>query len=469
MLDEELFFAKNGKLTPEKLAHLQRHSEAIKQQLAKLVPHQPLNWISLMVRFGVAFIIYIILVIPGYTYVRNQYLVPQVATSTSASGIAIESSYIAPSTAGIETRLWKRGEQYGEIALASSTSIGGKTVGIIPNAYEIESGKLPGLTIFYTEQKDKKNILRKFDTDEFFRSSRTTSSTVWDDQDFINAVAVTSGTKSLLAAAYKMTDDVFVALQTYDDQGNVIKQRTTLPLNNGKESPESLYVTPWQDGWAVTTRIPRTANMSLFEPSLILIRFLDSDLRVTTTTKLELSGYEIGSTPQLVPNRRGNTGYTIIAHSRPLVRTDRYVRGDEIYALTFDEKGQHKAMKKLTNNGIEHDYGTTGFAIGPRDVYILGVLNIPTPKIESEENPYPFESGRAFLRLYNESFDIAGNVIVFDERASKKQSDNRGVANIRLLYVGNRVYLVYDLLNGDNSAVNAPTRSIMANWIKLKQ
>jgi len=469
MLEEELYFAKNGQLTPEKLEHLQRHSDAIKAQLAKLVPHQPLNWISLMVRFGVAFIIYMILIIPSYTYIRNQYLAPQVATSTSASGIAIESVYIAPSTAGIETRLWKRGEQYGEISLASSTNIGGQVAGIIPNAIKTQNGKTPGVTIFYTEQQNKKNILKRIDTDEFFRPSRTASSTVWDDQDFVNAVAVTSGTEAILAAAYKTADEAFVALQTYDDQGNILKQRTTLPLNNGNEAAESVYVTPWNDGWALTTRIPRSANMSLFEPSLIHIRFLDSDLRITTTTELEVRGYEIGLTPQLIPNRRGNTGYTIISHARPLVRTERNLKGDEIFALTFDELGQHKAMKKLTNNGIEHDYGTSGFAIGPRDVYILGVLNIPYPRIESEENPYPFGSGRAFLRMYSESFDIAGNVIIFDERVSKKQADNRGLANIRLMYAGNRLYMAYDIFNGDDSTVSAPTRTIVANWIRLKQ
>lgn len=466
MLEESLQFQADHDVNDEENAHLKQHATRIKYLLSLLVPREPLDWVSLLVRMGIGILLFFLLIAPPYTYIRTHYLTDDAVVTTSGEGTTSTRLYVPEIIAEVGGKLWNRGDINGPVAFTHSQDFRGMTAGIVP----VDVNGAVGVAIYWTEPVGGKLVLRRLITDEFFRPATTASSTVWDDQDFSSAIAVSNGTTSLVVAAYSEASGPKAAIQLFDVFGQPLVQRRDFPFDESGESIEDVQAIPWESGWAMTNRIPRKPGDSLFDPTRIVMRFFDSDLNPTRKVILEITGYEIGQFPLLVPNLNpAAKGYTIIANAHTVVRSQREPIGDNLYGFQFDVGGSLIRLLKLTNNGREHDFWPTGFTVTPSNDHVVGVMNIPGYSFDDPNEAYPRDSGRAYLRIYDPWFQITGTIIVFNDKAVKGASDLSGVTHMRQTMIGDRVYIAFDLLNLDSSITDKADRSVQGMWIRLRR
>lgn len=465
MLEESLQFQADHDVTEDESTHLNQHAKRIKYLLTLLVPREPLDLVSLFVRMGIAILLFFLLIAPPYTYVRTHYLAGGSVIETSGVGTTSTRAYVPEVVVDIAAKLWTRGEVDGPVAFTHSQDFRGMTAGIVPADVNGHSG----VAVYWTESNGEKLVLRRLVTDEFFRTVSTVSSTVWNDQDFTSAVAVSSGTTAFVVAAYSEASGPKAAIQTFDAFGQPLVPRRDFPFDESGESIEDVQAVPWEGGWAMTNRIPRKPGDSLFDPTRVVVRLFDWNLNPTRKMILEIAGYEIGKFPQLVPNLNPSAkGFTIIANAHPAIRDRREPTGDNLYAFQFGTGGDLTRLLKLTNNGRQHDFWPTGFAVTESKDYVIGVMNIPGYSFDDPTEVYPRDSGRAYLRFYDQTFQIAGTLIVHDEPAIKDAPDTGGVSHLRQVIIGGRVYVAYDFFIPDSSITDKPDRSVQGMWMRLK-
>lgn len=463
LLDEQERFTSDGVVSALEKRHLEKHAETIKKLVRKLVPREPLDWIGILVRSGVAVIIFILLMIVPFTYLRNTYLSPEssLSTSSSATGTASVRAYVPEIPASESSNRWMRRDVNGPIAFTHSKDFRGMTAGVVPH---MRSGQ-KGIAIFWTEATNDKRILKKLVTDDFFRGTATEKSTVWEDQDFESAAAIAKEKAFIVAAAYRSAKGNHVAVDLFDLDGRSIAKRIELGIGSD-EAIEDIQAMPWNDGWALTTRIPRTAESGLFDPTKVKVRVLDDALAIKETFELAMSGYELGPFPVVVPHP---AGYGVIATAHPSIRSNKEPAGDRLFAFQFDAQKTLNRILRLTNVGGQHDYWTTGFARLENGEISIGVQNIPGYSFDDPEVTYPPDAGRAYLRFFDQAFQLAGTVIVFDDPAVLGQPDRQGAAHLRMTKIGNRMYVAYDMLNTESSETGVQDRSVQAMWIHIQR
>ena len=458
-------FTADGKISDEENKHMQAHVQHIQDLLDKLRPRQPLDWVSLFVRVGIALVLFFLLIAPPYSYLRAQYLTPIAASQSSATGTVSIRPYAPEIPASEASIVWGRRDVDGPVAFTHSQDFKGMTAGIVPADL---SGQ-PGVAVFWTEPQGNKLVLRKLVTDEFFRATATVTSTLWDDQSFTSAAAISSGTRSLVAAAYHsgLGQNGTIALQTFDKQGKALHARVNLEVAAG-ESLEDIQAVPWGAGWALITHIPKGPDAALFDPTKIELRLLDENLAVTSQVELGISGYEIGSFPLVMPTPDAD-GYAVIVPGHPSIRSKSEPTGDLLYAFQFSASKSLTRVLRLTNQGGLHDFSPSGFAFAPDGDFVVGMQNIPGYSFDDPTVNYPLDTGRAYLRFFDRALEIAGTVIVFDEPSIKGVPDNRGVSHLRQVLIGDRMYVAFDLINADSGDTGKPDRSVQGMWLHLGQ
>jgi len=458
MLEEEFMFMADGSLSEAERKHLEGHSGRIHAIMMKIVPRLPLDWVSVLVRSGVAVILFLLLVAPPYTYLRAQYLAPVLSSASSASGTVSVLEYIPEVPVSVSMNLWTRRDTDGPAPVADMDGTSGMSAGIVPQTLNGAQGE----AVFWTEPEGGKRVLRKLVTDEYFRPESMTSSTFWNDHDFTSAVAAASGSESLVAAAYRDGSVSHVVLQMFDGNGIALSKRQEIALDEG-ESGDDIQVIPWGPDWALVTSKPRGPNVPLFDPNRVEVRLLDRNLDQTDKLELAESGYELNPFPIVVPAAAGG-GFQLIVTGHPSVRSQNET-GDRLFAFQFDADKKLYRVLRLTNTGGQKDFQSTGFALTPDGSYIVGVQNLPAPLQDGTTSTYPDDSGRSYLRFFDRSLQVAGAVIVFDDPMPQGTFDRRGVAHLRQSMIGDRVYAVYDMI--DESGPQPSTRTVQLMWARV--
>jgi len=460
LLEEELEFTADGKVTESEKRHLEAHAVHVRKLLTQLMPRQPLDWVAVGVRIGLAILLFFVLIAPPYTYFRSKYLAPVVGVSSSATGTVSIREYAPEIPASEASPFWIRRDIDGPIPFTHSTDLRGMTAGIVP----AETNGQMGAAVFWTEPEHGKLVLRKLVTDEYFRPSATVSSTFWGDQEYRSAVAVTaaSGTNSLVAAAYQGSSVGRVAVQSFDKLGQPLVERVDFDLE-GVEPLTDIQAVPWNDGWAIITHIPRAPEAPLFDPIKVKVRVLDAYLSIKEVLTFDITGFEVGEFPIVRPSA---SGYTIVASAHPSIRSRVEPAGDRLFGFQFDKAKTLTRILRLTNIGGQHDFWTTGFAQAGNDIAI-GVQNILGWSFDDPTVGYPRDSGRAYLRFFDQSFQLAGTIIVFAEDAVKDLPDQQGVSHLRQTLIGDRMYVAFDMMNNDSGSTGAQDRSVQGMWLRV--
>lgn len=459
-------FGKDGVISEEENRHLEGHMARTREILNTLIPRLPLDWVAMLVRVGLAVLLFILLIAPPYTYLRATFLSPVTVSQSSATGTVSVREYTPELQVSVNDVLWTRRDIDGPVQFTSLGDFSGMTAGVAPATVNGATG----VAVYWTEPVNGKLVLKKLVTDDFFRGEKTASSTLWDDQNFLSADVVSTGSVTLVAAAYETkslgVSHPKLALQTFDLHGESVHPRVDVDLPSG-ESLGDIQVLPWGSGWALVTHIPKGPDEPLFSPSKVELRLFDSSLAFTEHLEFGIVGYEIGGYPTVLPPKSDVDGYTVVATAHPSIRSRTDPAGDRLFAFQFDNALAIRRILRLTNNGGQHDFAPTGYELAPNGDYVIGIGNVVGGGFDDEKVFYPKDSGRSYLRFFDRSMQVAGTVIVYDDPALKDLADQRGAAHVRQVLIGDRMFVAFDMLSNESAATGKPERTVQGMWFRL--
>jgi hypothetical protein len=443
--------------------HVRKHLDHIAYLLDKVERRKSLDLVAIVVRFGIAVILFFLTIAEPYTLLRKYYLNPESAISQSSEeGKTVIRRFIPQVTVGFSSKPFQQSQTAGPVSLLSSEDTSGFVAGIIPEK--------EGEAVYYTQRRDRKMLLMKAVMDGYFRKTSMASAEFWTDQDFKGAVVTAGASSSLVVASFDGKDGPSFYAQVLSGLGEPLTERKVVLMDEDNESVESIQAIPWDDGWALTTRVPRSVDAPLTEPMHIVVRFFDQELNLRKKMIFESTGFDLNHFVTLKPRQlSGEKGYTLIGTGRPSFRTSSIALGDDLLAYQFDEAGEATRILRLTNNGMEHDFSATGMAMDRSGNVFLSVQNIPYAKLEDDKNAFPLGSGRSFIRIYDTAMQSAGAFILLSTVPAHEASDRTGISNVRQVVIGERLFVAFDLITEDKDGNGNKERTLQVMWFHIKR
>lgn len=444
--------------------------ERIKQRVSKIdalieviAPRDPLDWVSFMVRIGVAVLLFYVVIAPTYQYTRKTYLNPSLVSTASGYGTEHVTQYV-PITATNITNTPK---------ITQSSYNGPRSLDVSHYLDEVVAGVVArpkgGVTVVWTTRSGDRRVLVRQDVSDTLTPVGATS-TIWGDVDLTGAAtADATGTIAVIGTA-SIGGRPTLLMQLFGSDWEQRGNRVDIPLDQPNESLTGISIAPWGDGWAVLSEIVPPPGSSVLELRKTVIRRFTGTFALTFTKILKVETLNTDLFASFMPDPSTDGGFFILTNGALPIASPRDQKGDELYAMQFNADGIPKEYFRLTNNGRPHDFWVSSFFIDPLGNRFIAAHRINTTGFQPDnsiKSLYPTDTGQSIVYIFDKNWTDIGSVIAFQGGQSQPGDALIGVTHTRMVLVGKRLYTAFDWILTNDPASDLPTRRVQVKSFDL--
>jgi hypothetical protein len=275
-------------------------------------------------------------------------------------------------------------------------------------------------------------------------------------------------------------DDTYILAQVSDGERNIRLRRfdsdwvpvggpVTVSLSIENETAQRISLSIDESELVMMTMAIPPKTSSARELAAPILRTFQLET-LAQTSEQQLDGHaDLTFDPGATFFREESGGISILMSGRPALSPGGgTVKGNELYALSYNADLKLTQAYQLINNGRPHDYAPAGVAT-KGNIRLAAFLKIQSlPQKQNAPLGHPPESGIPMLAAFGTNWLPEGAIIVDDIHPEyKPDRQKRGVARIIAVPFGGRVFLASLERTKYPNQEPSTTTSITIGWVEF--